>query len=197
MIRLGITGGIAAGKSTVAAMFAAPGTIQFNADQAVHVLYNDPEMVALLKTELSMLPCDERGRVDRPALAMEIRRQPALWDALESALHPLVYACEDQVVCQARRMGYTMVISDIPLLLESGASRRYDATCLVTAPLWLRRQRALRRPGMQPEWLEMILQRQLLPSIGQRQVDWVITTGLGLADTRRQVERLRYSALRL
>jgi dephospho-CoA kinase len=80
-----------------------------------------------------------------------------------------------------------MMLSDIPLLYEAGVQRRYDIVLTVTAPLWLRRRRALARPGMTEAKLDAILARQWPDAERCKHADGIITAGGGFAHTHRQV----------
>ncbi len=86
MIRLGLTGGIASGKSTVAAMFAREGIPVFNADVAVHRLYRRADVIASIGAAFP--GCVQDGKIDRLVLAEEVFFDHAKLHALERLLHP-------------------------------------------------------------------------------------------------------------
>ena len=80
-----------------------------------------------------------------------------------------------------------MVVLDIPLLYETRAEKGLDGVLVVSAPAWLQRARALRRPGMTPELLAAFLSWQVADGEKRRRADAVATSALGQARTRRDL----------
>lgn len=185
MLRLGLTGTIASGKSTTAAMFAATGAAVFSGDEAVHALYDGPAG-QLIESEFP--GATEGGVVNRKRLADVVTRDPAALKKLESIVHPLVHAEEDRFFERAAAAGATVAVSDIPLLLETGRAGRYDAIVVTTAPAALRRERALARPGMTAVRYDALAARQLTDEEKRRRAHFVIDTGTGMAAARRAVD---------
>ncbi len=181
MIRLGLTGGIASGKSTVAAMFAREGIPVFNADAVVHRLYRRADVIASIGA--SFPGCVQDGKIDRLVLAEEVFFDHAKLHALERLLHPLVHREERVFWRRGMLERRWCVISEIPLLFESDAQGRYDAVILADAPPMIQKQRALRRKGMTEGRLEHILQRQWRLEHKRKFADIAVPTGAGKAVT--------------
>jgi dephospho-CoA kinase len=80
-----------------------------------------------------------------------------------------------------------MVVLDIPLLFETGGDRFMDAIIVVSAPAEAQRQRVLARPGMTEEKFAQILAKQTPDAVKREKADFLINTGLGLEEARRQV----------
>ncbi len=155
--RLGLTGSIGMGKSTTAGLLAAEGLPVWDADAAVHRLY---EKGGAAVAPIASL-CPEAivdGAVNRPALKAALAQKPSLLAQLETIVHPLVAADRAAFLAQVTA---DIVVFDIPLLFEKGTEAEMDATLLVTAPPDLQRARVLARPGMTEAQFALILSRQM------------------------------------
>lgn len=141
---LGLTGGFAAGKSTVARLLAERGFAVYSADAEVHRLLADPgparEEVAAAFPE----QCPG-GVPDRAALASLVFAEPAALSRLEAILHPFVRRELLSEIHGARDLGADLVC-EIPLLVESGLEGLFDAVWTVEASAESRRERADRIP---------------------------------------------------
>ena len=186
---IGITGGIASGKTTVARMFANHGLDHLDADLLVHeMMRDDKEMiVAIAKVFPSSL---ESGQISRRALSDIVTRNPDALPTLEAIIHPRVIAAESRAIAEARASNKKGVILDIPLLFETGGDKRCDTVVVVHAPQAIARARAFSRPGMTEEKWRRLVGRQLSEQERCARADHVITTDGSEDDARRQVEAL-------
>jgi dephospho-CoA kinase len=184
MLKLGLTGTIASGKSTTAAMFAAAGAAVFNSDDAVHALYRG---AAVPLIEAAFPGMTENGEVNRARLAELVTRDAEALKKLEAIVHPLVHAAEERFFDTAEAAGTQIAVSDMPLLLETGRAARYDAVIVTTAPADLRRQRALARPGMTAERYDALNARQMPDAEKRRRAHFIVETGEGVEAARRAV----------
>src|ERR1700687_1664497 len=148
MFVLGLTGSLGMGKSTTAGFFAEEGIPVHDADAVVHRLYAGEATPAI---EAAFPGTTADGKVDRNKLAARVLDDPAALNKLESIMHPLVQAAEQQLLAQAETRGEKVAVLDIPLLFETGADRRVDAVVVVTAPADMQRARAFRRADMTEE----------------------------------------------
>ncbi len=196
MLKVGLTGSMAAGKSTVADMFARFGVPVFSADDAVHALYAPGG--AAVAPVLALFPeaADGRGGVDRAALAGIIRERADALPRLEAIVHPLVEQARKAFLADAAHAGAPCVIFEIPLLFETGAEAGLDVIIAVTAPEAQRRARALRRLGMSEEKFAHLQGRQLSDTEKCTRADFIIDTSGSLEDTRRQVRDIHQHLLR-
>jgi dephospho-CoA kinase len=171
--RLGLTGSIGMGKSTTAAMFQAEGIPVWDADAAVHRLYEPGQPAAQAIAALFPSTIDGEGRVNRSALRGVIQSDPGALDRVNAAVHPLVR--QDRAAFLAAHADSAIVLLDIPLLYESGLSDACDAVAVASAPPDIQRERVLAR-GMTESEFAMILSRQL-PDVEKRaRADYVIPT---------------------
>lgn len=184
MIVLGLTGSIGMGKSTVARMFAARGVPVHDADARVHALYRGPAVTAI---EAAFPGTTAGGVVDRGRLAEAIAGRPEALQRLEGIVHPLVRQAEAAFLEEVCAAGAPIALLDIPLLFETGADRRVDATIVVSAPAEVQRARVLERPGMTAERLEALLARQMPDAEKRQHAHFVIETSGPLSVTERAV----------
>jgi dephospho-CoA kinase len=187
MLRLGLTGSIATGKSTVLAVFERHGIPVFSADAAVHELYRG-KAVGPIGAAFSGAVID--GVVDRRRLSELLVAEPDRLAALEAIVHPLVRAERARFLAEAEADGAPIVVFDIPLLFETGAEADLDAVAVVIAGEADLRRRALERPGMTAEKLETILARQLPQAEKRRRADYVIENTGSIRDLELEVEAL-------
>jgi shikimate dehydrogenase len=156
---IGLTGGIASGKSEVAKIIASEGIPVLDADKVVHALYEDGTAAAQLKKDF---PEACGGKlVDRAVLSSIISGDPEKLALLERLIHPLVRAREIAFLAECRARGDKVAVLEIPLLVEADRARDCDHVIAVEAPNHLRRTRALERPGMTEEKLARIMGRQV------------------------------------
>jgi len=187
MFVLGLTGSIGMGKSTTAQLFADEGVPVYDADAAVHRLY---EGVAVPPIEQAFPGVAKDGRIDREALSRRVSGDPTALERLEAIVHPLVREAERQFLSEARARGEKIVLLDIPLLFETGAEARLDAVVVVTAPEELQRERVLARPGMTADKLDLMLARQMKDAEKRARADFIVDSGQGLDHARAEVRRI-------
>ena len=184
MIVAGLTGSIAMGKSTVAAMLAELGTPVFDADVAVRTFYSEAG-AARVEDLFPGVVAD--GLVDRERLSRIVLEDPAALARLENLVHPAVAAARASFVARAAREGRRIAIVDVPLLLETGGEATVDLVLVVSASRAAQRARALARQGMTEAKLDAILARQTSDSEKRRRAHFVIDTNGSLSATRAQV----------
>jgi dephospho-CoA kinase len=172
-LKLGLTGSIASGKSTLLKAFAARGVPVFSADDAVHQLYQG-EAVGPVGQAFPGVVRD--GRIDRQALGAQLVASPSRLATLEAIVHPLVRSRIATFLAEAERAGAPLAVVDIPLLFEGGHDYGLDRTIVTVTDDATLRSRALRRPGMTVEKLETILARQMPQDEKRRRADYVFDT---------------------
>jgi dephospho-CoA kinase len=186
LIVIGVTGSIGMGKTTVAAMFADEGARVWNADAAVHRLYEigGGAVDAIRERFPGAIVA---GAVDRDRLAaLVVSDAPSLAD-LEAIVHPMVAEDRAQFVTSAAREGVDIVVLDIPLLFEKGGDKFLDAVVVASAPTDIQRARVLARPGMTEKKFRSILMKQTPDAEKRRRADYVVNTGVTLDETRAEV----------
>jgi len=187
LIRLGLTGSIGMGKSTIAHMFEDMGVPVWDADEAVHRLYASSRP---LKEALTAAFGDviTDGAVDRAKLSHVLKTAPKGFDALNAIVHPAVV--EDRKAFMAAHPDDPLVVADIPLLYETGAEADLDYVLVVSAPADVQRARVLARPGMTEDKFAAILARQVSDADKRERADFVIDTSRSLDACRSEVATL-------
>jgi len=182
---LGLTGSIGMGKSATAAMFRTRGVPVHDADATVHRLYAGPAVAAV---EAAFPGVAVNGAIDRARLGQQVFGKAAAMKRLETIVHPLVHAAEQDFLAAAREKGAHVVVLDIPLLYETGGESRCHAVAVVSAPAAIQRERVMARPGMDEERFAAILARQV-PDVDKRaRAHFVIDSSAGLAFAQQQVD---------
>lgn len=142
MKKIGLTGGIGSGKSTVARILLAMGyPVYFSDDRSKQLTQTHPDIRKGL-TELIGTQIYRDNRLDRSALALAIFSDGALREKVNQIIHPVVRADFDRWV---EEQTHSIVFNEAAILFETGAAERFDAMVLVTAPLELRIQRVMKR----------------------------------------------------
>ena len=197
MIIIGLTGGIASGKSTTAQMFRDHDIPVHDADAAVHEMMAAGGIAVAPVVDAfgpDVLASD--GCIDRQRLGAEIFSAPDRRQLLESIIHPLVTAARDRFLAIHRRAAAPFVVLDIPLLFETGGETLCDFVILCSVDPDIQRQRALARPGMTAGKLDAILQSQMPLATKCAMADAVIETDHGVDAARHALEAIFDGPLR-
>ena len=189
MILIGLTGSIGMGKSTTAAMFREAGVPVYDADAAVHALY-DKGGAAVGPVGAAFPGVVKDGKVDREALREAVLGKPDELKRLNAIVHPLVGRDRIGFFQKAEADRADIVVLDIPLLFETGGHANVDAIVVASAPPAMQRERVLARPGMTPERLDAILAQQLADAEKRARAHFVVDTSRGLEPARAQVAEI-------
>ena len=197
ILRVGLTGGIASGKSTVARTLAGLGCVIIDADAIVARLYRPGEAghEALVRAYgREILRPD--GEIDRPKVAAIAFVDDASAKKLNALIHPLVIDEEERVItAEAQRFPDRdrIVVVEATLLLESGGKKRYDRIVVVDSAQPLQMDRAVRR-GMNRQDAERRNARQMSSAERRRLADYIIENNGDIhaleAETLRLYEKL-------
>ena len=158
MIRVGITGGIGSGKSTVCRMFAERGVAVYDSDAAAKRLMRDD---ATLRERIAArfgAAAYRDGELDRAYLAGQVFGHPDALADLNAIVHPAVIA---DFEAWTRRQQGDYVVLESAILFEAGLERHVDRTVAVLAPLDLRIERTCRRDGCTADAVRRRIESQL------------------------------------
>jgi dephospho-CoA kinase len=194
-LRIGLTGGIASGKSTVAQRFTDLRVPVIDADVAARavVAAGTPGLARVIE-RFGPGVLGENGELDRRALRDLIFSNPGARRYLESILHPLIRADMERSADQA--VGPYIVMA-IPLLIEGGPSDRVDRILVVDVDEAVQLQRVMERDGCTAEQARAILASQASRSARLTAADDVLQNAGTVTDLRQAVDRLHERYLRL
>lgn len=181
--KLGLTGSIGMGKSTTAKMFADAGCDVWDADAAVHRIYEkhgaavDPMQAAFPEAIVD-------GSVSRDALKRIIGNDPSALKQIEAIVHPLLGEDRARFISESNKV---ILVFDIPLLFETGGDKNMDATVCVSTDAVTQRARVLERGTMSEQQFELIKSKQMPIEEKRASADYVIETDT-LEHAQAQVE---------
>ena len=191
---LGLTGSIGMGKSTTAKLFTEAGVPVYDADAAVHKIYEGEAAPAI---EAAFPGTTVDGRVDRAKLSAKVVHDPAAIKQLEQIVHPMLGASRKKFLDDAERSGAPVVVMDIPLLFETGGEKRVDAVVVVSTDPATQRERILARGTMTSEALDAILARQLPDAEKRKRADFVVDTSHGLDPVRTAIRDILVEVVKM
>jgi dephospho-CoA kinase len=194
MIVLGLTGSIGMGKSTTAKLFAEAGVPVYDADAAVHMLYEGEAVPAI---EAAFPGTTANGKVDRNRLSARVVQDPDAMRKLEQIVHPMLGASRQKFLDDAKRSGAKVAVVDVPLLFETGGERRVDAVVVVTTSPEVQRERILARSNMTHEKLDAILARQMPDAEKRSRANFVVDTSHGLDPVRTRIRDILDEAAKM
>jgi dephospho-CoA kinase len=187
VLRIGLTGGIGSGKSTVAALLAQHGARVVDADRiAREVVEPGTPGLAAVVAEFGDGVLTPEGALDRPALAGLVFGDPAARARLDAVVHPLVRARAAELVAAAP--GDAVVVQDVPLLVETGQAGSFDLVLVVEADVDTRVARLVER-GLAAEDARARIASQATDEQRRAVADVVLRNDGDRADLAAQVER--------
>ena len=192
MLLVGLTGGIGAGKSTVASRFAELGAHIIDADQLARdaVAPGSAGLAQVVLTFGSEI-LDSNGALDRAALGAIVFADHEARTRLESIVHPEVSRLSSEAIARWRELDPTgIVVYDIPLLVESKNIYDFDAVVVLTAPNATRIDRLVSLRGMSHDEAQRRVEAQATEDQRLARADYVIDASTTLADTLAQVDEV-------
>jgi dephospho-CoA kinase len=188
MLIIGLTGSIAMGKSEVAKIMAQHNIPIFDSDAEVHKLYDSKVGADLIRP---FVPQAVQGnKVNRQIITQHALKDPALLSRLEKKVHAEIKHRRQNFITLSKATGAKAVVIDTPLLFETGAEKEMDIVIVVSSPVAHQRQRALARPGMTEDRLNLIIQRQMPDSEKRAKADEIIENKATLIELNASVLKL-------
>jgi len=177
MIVIGLTGGIASGKTTIMNFLKKKKFAVHDSDTVVKKIYSKPEPKFLSYLKKTNLKNSIKGnKIDKKTIREEIFTNTEKRKLLEKYLHAKVKKSRDIFLKKNRQKKTQIVFLDIPLLFENKLEKICNYTILFYASLKIRKQRAIRRRGMQKRILVKIIKSQLSDKIKKKKADYIINT---------------------
>jgi len=192
VLRVGLTGGIASGKSTVAARLRELGIPVLDADLLVRDLYEPGRAgAAAVADEFGSELLDERGAVNRPRLSALAFADPAAVSRLNARIHPLVRTETERWLAERDDEGHAAAVVEATLLVENAGRERYDLLVAVSAPEETRLARALHRdPSSTRESVLARMRAQLSDEVRNASCDVVLVSDGNVEQLRAKADAL-------
>lgn len=191
MKTIGLTGGIATGKSTVGSILTELGIPVYNTDQLSHdairkgtSLYR--EILARWGQEL----LGEDGEIDRKRLGKIVFADAAERRRLEAMIHPVVIAEVQRLISEGRQRGEPVLVFEVPLLFEVNLEGMFDQVWVVSLPLEEQLNRLMHRDGLSRTDAMKRINAQMPLSVKEGKADVVINNQYDLAQVRQQIIRI-------
>jgi len=191
MIVVGLTGGIASGKSTTISFLKKKRIKIHDSDLVVKNTYSKPpiKFIKYLK-KINLKNSLRGGKIDKRIIREEIFNNTKKRKLLEKFLHTEVKKSRNIFLKKNRQKKTQIVFLDIPLLFENKLEKICNYTILFYAPLKIRKQRAMRRRGMQKKILEKIIKSQLSDKIKKKKADFLVNTLVNKSQCFNEVLRI-------
>ena len=192
--RIGLTGGIGSGKSTVAGILAARGAAVIDAD-AISRSVTAPggRAIAPIAQAFGSGMIDAQGAMNRQAMRETVFQNPEAKKQLEAIIHPLVSLITGEQTQAAMQSGHRVLVFDVPLLVESGERwrKQVDRVVVVDCDADTQRQRVMARSGLAAEEIDRIVSLQVSRAQRLACADVVIfNQGLSLAELEAEVAQV-------
>lgn len=188
---IGLTGGIACGKSTISDMLYDLGAKVIDADQISHDLTKPGgDALPAIREAFGSFVFYPDGTLNRNVLADIVFRDNAARDCLNAALHPLILKRMEQDIEECRKMGALLVILDVPLLFEAGLQDLADVVVCASAPEAKQLERLKNRDGLSPEQSRRRIESQWPLKDKEERSDIIIYTDKPEDELRAEVRKL-------
>lgn len=189
-MNIGLTGGIASGKSTVSQMLVSRGAALIDADIIAREIMEPGHPVLHLVVErFGEGVLKEDGTLDRKKLGAVVFSDQAQRKALEAITHPAIRSEMHEIMSRLEAEDpKRLVIADIPLLYESGLENLYDEILVVYVPREVQLDRLMKRDGLILSEAEARLNAQMDIELKKQKADIVIDNSIGINETERQID---------
>lgn len=192
MLKVGLTGGMASGKSTVAKLLVKKGAKSLNSDQLVHQLFKKKSAVYLkIIREFGESVLNKSKNIDRKKLAEIVFNYPKKLKKLEQIVHPLVIKEINQRMNKwEKSKRVSVAVVEIPLLFEKKLEKHFDSVIVVTAPVKAQLQRSLKKGYRQPKEIRQRLRAQMKQQLKAAKADYVVGNNGSLAVLKKKVDKI-------
>lgn len=189
-MNIGLTGGIATGKSTVSRILVRRGAVLIDADViAREIMEPGHPVLAAVVERFGQAVLHPNGTLNRKKLGEIVFASPEQRKALENLTHPAIRAeMRERMAKLEAEAPRRLIVADIPLLYESGLERLYERIMVVYVPRDVQLSRLMQRDGLSREEAERRLNAQMDIELKKERADILIDNSRGLDETERQID---------
>jgi dephospho-CoA kinase len=189
-IVVGVTGQLATGKSTVAAMLAELGAGVINADLLAHRALRSGEGCFKKVVRVFGLELVTRGQIDRKKLADIVFNNPPELKKLEAIIHPIVIRETRKQILLLKKAGKPVIVLDVPLLFETGMDQLVDVTIVVKVNKKVQMTRCLKQHHLTRAQALQRIRRQWSMTQKVQRADIIVENGGTIKETAKLVKRI-------
>lgn len=191
MLRVGLTGTVGSGKSTVGRLLERRGAVRVDADELARraVAPGSPGLAAV-RDAFGAEVLDEDGSLDRDAMRERVFTDADARGRLEAIVHPEVRRLLEERAGEARSRGREVLVAEVPLLFEGGMEEAFDLVIVVDAPREERERRVREERGVGTETFEAIEEAQWSAERKRRAADLVVVNDGTLEELESRVEEV-------
>ena len=186
LLKLGITGGYATGKTTLCKVLKSLGVEVFLADEVVNTLYSKKEVKEKLKETFGK-GIERQGEINKAFIRQKILKNPELKKKLEAIFHPLVKKELESFFKEQEKRGALICAAEVPLLFEAGWEKLFDEVWVIFCNKELQLKRGLER-GLSPDEVKSFIKHQLPLEEKLNKADRTITTEISIQELRSKVQ---------
>lgn len=191
LLKVGLTGGIACGKTVVRQYLDEKGAFTVDADAVVHRLMGpDTELSGAIRDAFGTEVMAANRSVDRKKLGAVVFSDGEARQRLNRLVHPRVIAEEKRLLAEAGRKGERLAVVDAALMIETGTHREYDCLLVVFCDQPLQIGRLMNRDGLSREEALKRIEAQLPVEEKKRFADFLVDTSGSLAETESQADEI-------
>lgn len=197
MLKVGITGGIGSGKTTVCRMFEALGVpVYYADDRAKWLMREDKELVAALRAVFGSQVYLENGEINRSHLSQLVFNDKTKLAKLNNLVHPAVFRDAEDWQQEQAAQGQAYSLKEAALLFETGSNKQLDKIIVVTAPEALRIQRVMQRDNLEEEQVLARMRNQMPQEEKEAKADFLIHN-IELEDLDEEVNQVHQQLLNM
>jgi len=191
VLAVGLTGGIACGKTVIRQRFEAQGVPTLDADRVVHGLFTPgTEVTQAVGARFGANVLAADGSVDRKALGALVFQDAAARESLEAIVHPKVFEAIETFLDNSRHQSAAIAVVDAALMVETTSYERYDRIVVAYCPSEVQQQRLMTRDGLSREQAQRRIDAQMPVEEKRDLADYVIDTSGTLEQTLQQTDKV-------
>jgi dephospho-CoA kinase len=191
VLAVGLTGGIACGKTVIRLRFEAQGVPTLDADRVVHGLFAPgTEVTQAVRARFGANVLAADGSVDRKALGTIVFQDAAARESLEAIVHPKVFEAIETFLDNSRNQSADIAVVDAALMYETTSYERYDRIVVAYCPPEVQQQRLMTRDGLSREQAQRRIDAQMSVEEKRDLADYVIDTSGTMEQTLQQTDRV-------